>query len=220
MISRLGRKFQADPRDLKYLASDHLKPLKVAPKLTQKYWNPNGWWGNQGSTPQCVGYAWAHWISDEPITHKVNPYVAPRVIYRGAQQNDEWPGTNYNGSSVRGGAKFLKQQRKIVSYYWAYDVATVANAILTLGPVIMGTDWYYNMFETDAAGLIHADGGVAGGHAYVLDGVDTVKSTFRIKNSWGKYWGVGGTATISFGDMAILLASDGEACIAVETLHS
>ena len=187
------------------------------PVLTSRYWDANVWWGNQGNTPQCVGYAWAHWIADGPIIHSgVQPPVNPTTIYREAQKIDEWPGENYAGTSVRGGAKYLSNTSKIGNYYWAYDIQTLINTILQLGPVVVGTNWYYNMFFPNPNGVIRIGGSLSGGHAYVLNGVDTVNKLFRIKNSWGKSWGKSGHAFISFADMTRLINERGEICLAIE----
>ena len=175
------------------------------------------WWGNQGNTPQCVGYAWAHWIADGPVIHNgVQPPISPTLIYQQAQLVDEWPGTNYDGTSVRGAAKYLNTTGKIGNYYWGYDVQTLINTLLQIGPVVVGTNWYYNMFYPNSNGVISIGGSLSGGHAYVLNGVDTVNRLFRIKNSWGQSWGKSGHAFISFTDMTRLINERGEICLAVE----
>jgi hypothetical protein len=185
--------------------------------FTIKYWNDNSWWGNQGNTPQCVGYAWAHWIADGPVIHSgVQPPVNPTLIYQQAQLVDEWVGTNYDGTSVRGGVKYLQNSGKVSNYYWAFDVQTMVNTILNIGPVVVGTNWYNNMFYPNPNGVISIGGSLAGGHAYVINGVDTVTRQFRIKNSWGQSWGKQGHAFISFTDMTRLINENGEICLAVE----
>ena len=222
----LGRIYSPDSRDSKYLIKDHYTtivntikstPLTATPSKTLVNWNDNEWWGDQGNTPMCVGYAWAHWIEDGPVTHGgIAPIVPPTTIYREAQKVDEWVGENYAGTSVRGAAKYLKSTNKISSYYWAFDVNTLKNTVLNVGPVVVGTNWYNGMFYPDRNGLIRITGRVAGGHAYVINGVDTVKQLFRIKNSWGKSWGQSGHAYISFNDMSRLIRERGEICLAVE----
>ena len=161
------------------MIENHLPITSSKSALTSRYWDDNVWWGDQGRTPQCVAYAWCHWIEDGPVLHRgIHPLVAPKLIYENAQKLDEWPGENYDGTSVRAGAKYLKNINKISGYLWAYDVQTLVNTVLNVGPVVVGTNWYYNMFFPDKTGLIKATGKLAGGHAYVLNGVDTVKKIF------------------------------------------
>jgi len=215
---KLGRVSSIDERDNNYLIKTKLAP-KLAPLMapTVRYWKNDEWNGNQLNTPQCVGFAWAHFITGSPITHVgIQPVVAPLDIYNGAQLNDEWAGQSYDGTSVRGGAKWLKLQNKISSYLWAFDINTIVNTVLNIGPVTVGTYWYYNMFFPNSTGLIRVSGAVVGGHAYIIDGVDTKKKLFRIKNSWGTSWGKGGMAFISFTDFNKLLKQRGEACLAIE----
>jgi hypothetical protein len=212
-----GRVNILDNRDQKYLIENHFTTQLKSKKITQRYWDDNGWWGNQGSMPHCVGYAWAHWLEDGPVEQSgIPPILKPIDIYNSTQKLDEWVGENYDGTSVRGGVKFLQQQKKVKSYYWAYNVNTLIDTVLNIGPVVVGTNWYYGMFYPDRNGLIKVSGGLVGGHAYVINGVDTVKKQFRIKNSWGKSWGKQGRAFISFNDMSRLINEQGEICLATE----
>jgi hypothetical protein len=212
---QLGRQYVPDERDNKYPINNL---LSVAPvRITNKYWDANGWWGNQGNTPQCVGYAWAHWLEDGPVPQSgIGPIIPPKVIYENAQRVDEWAGENYDGTSVRGGVKYLQSVGKVSSYYWGFNLTTLINSVLNLGPVVVGTNWYNGMFYPNRNGLIKISGRIAGGHAYVINGVNTVTKLFRIKNSWGQSWGQSGHAYISFTDMQRLIRERGEICFAVE----
>ena len=217
----LGRVYIEDKRDLNYLIKNNqrtLQQISTPPKvLTQRYWDANGWWGDQGNTPQCVGYSWSHWLEDGPVQQSgIPPIIKPFDIYKNAQKLDEWYGENYDGTSVRGAVKYLKNIGKVNSYYWAFDVQTLSETILKLGPVVVGTNWYNGMFYPNKNGLIKISGQMVGGHAYLINGVDTKTKQFRIKNSWGKSWGKGGHAFISFNDMSRLIKENGEICLAIE----
>lgn len=210
----LGRLHKPDERDKRYLIRDIL-PKQIP--ITHKAWYANGWWGNQQDTPMCVGYSLAHWIEDGPVGHIGSaPIVHPDDIYYNAQKLDEWDGEDYEGTSVRGGAKYLKSIDFIKEYRWAFNLQDTIDTLLTVGPVVVGTNWYYGMFDPDRDYTVHLVGRVAGGHAYVLDAVNTNKKRFRIKNSWGRDWGHNGFAYIHFDDMERLLNEDGECMIAIE----
>jgi hypothetical protein len=186
---------------------------------TSRYWWSDGWWGDQGQTSQCVAFAWVHWLEDGPILQDKTPppIIVPEELYRQARMIDAWTGTEYDGTSVRAAAKALVKHGLVVSYQWAFDVGRIVNTVLEVGPVVVGTDWYEGMLETDKKGRIHPSGKVYGGHAYVLDGVNTKTGLFRLKNSWSRAWGNRGFAWISIDDFSTLLHADGEACMAIES---
>jgi hypothetical protein len=208
----LGRLYSPDPRDRSFMLS---RPV------TER--NSRFWWGyrtrlDQGNTPQCVAYAWSHFIVDAPDSHPA-PLIAPADLYHQAQTMDEWPGEDYDGTSVRGGAKAMLAVAEIqAEYRWAFDLTTVIANILEVGPIVVGTNWYEAMFDPDRSNYIRIGGGVAGGHAWKVDGVNVAKRFLRMKNSWGRDWGRGGYARITFDDFERLLGEDGEACMAVERL--
>jgi hypothetical protein len=211
----LGRRRVYDSRDEQHLIRSIL-PEKL-PEITSKYWSDRGYWGDQGNTSMCTGYAMAHWLENSPITHKSPPPVLkPDYIYHEAQKIDEWPGEDYEGTSVRACAKVLQREGYISSYKWAFDLQTTIDAVLMKGPVVIGSTWYENMFSPDASGVIHVGGSVAGGHAYLINGVNTKTKYFRIKQSWGRSWGNKGHAYISFYDLETLILDAGEVMLGVE----
>lgn len=213
-MTAFGRLPAADERDHAYAMMTAVAARR-APTRTYRYWG-SGWVGDQFDKPHCVGFSWVHWLEDGPVTQPgTAPVVPPATLYAEAQVIDEWPGTDYEGTSVRAGAKVLQARGFIESYLWAYDVPTIAKAILSVGPVVVGTNWYDGMMDPDT-GRVRVSGVPVGGHAYLLNGVNVTKGTFRIKNSWGSEWGIGGTATIDFESMQRLIDEDGEACLAIE----
>lgn len=218
-LKGLGRRSAPDDRDKGYMMAAMIPAATVR---TYRYWWPGGWWGDQGIHPHCVGFSWIHWTEDGPFTHEpkrpnATPVMDPIWVYNEAQKVDEWPGEGYAGTSVRAGAKILRREGYITGYHWAWDADTVVRAILETGPVVVGTDWYRDMFYPDEKGRIEIGGRVLGGHAYCLDGVNTKTGWVRIKNSWGRDWGKKGYAYIQIDDLDKLIKADGEACLATET---
>jgi hypothetical protein len=225
----LGRIDSPDERDRGYPMAAVVRAPAVA--LRRRFWWQRGWWGDQGNTPQCVAYSWLHWVADGPATSRSlgrlqgtpAPYIDPRVLYCRAQQLDPWPGDcesprqlQYSGTSIRAGAKALQEMGFVGNYWWAWHLEPVVQAILTTGPVIVGTPWYEGMSHP-VDGVCRPTGSYEGGHAYILNGVNVDQRRLRLKNSWGTGWGRNGGAWVSFDDMERLLADGGEAVLATET---
>lgn len=224
----MGRKKAVDPRDRMHMM---LKP-KTLPELYKKIWatgSTHSW--DQGSTSMCVSFSTNRYLISSPIRNPINAKYLPdwlKRFYKECQRNDEWAGEDYDGTSVRAAFKILLKLGYITEYRWAFDIDTIINHLLTVGPVVVGTDWTDSMFDPDAKNNIrvHDTQGryiVAGGHAYLLCGVDRKRKMsdgtvggFLIQNSWGDGWGVKGQAWISFAEFKVLLANQGEAAVAVE----
>ena len=219
-MRKLGRLIEKDQRDRMFA----MKPQKASSDLTYKFWYTSPAY-DQGMTSQCVAYSGIKYLDTGPIRNRdfdVKKHFSFTDLYRDCQRNDAWDGEEYDGTSVRALFKILKRDGYVDRYEWAFDLATVVNHVLTTGPVVMGTWWTEDMFDVDDRGFIHATGSPAGGHAYLLKGVnkgtwctDGSRGAFRIINSWGN-WGQNGCASISFNDLEALLLSDGEACAAHE----
>lgn len=211
----LGRIHAPDARDRRFAIEP---PRRLPSSLTRRYWYANGWWGDQGRTSQCVGYSWAHWLEDGPVTHasETVPILSPSIIYTRARTVDEWSGEDYDGTSVRAGAKVLKELGYVSEYRWAFTLEALIAALLMDGPVVFGTNWYEGMFFPDASGRVNLDGELSGGHAYLLNGINVKARTIRAKNSWGRSWGREGHFTLTFEQVERLLGEEGEACLAIE----
>lgn len=215
-----GRIFKEDKRDNEFPVSDYISPR--LPKIPKKNWWADGWHGNQGTTPFCVVYAWSHWFEDGPVIQNVvlgreKPIFNTKTFYDACQVRDQIPGTNYDGTTVRAGAKILKELGVIEEYRWAFSIDDVINAVTYLGPMVVGTMWYSRMTSPSSdRAIISPKGRSEGGHAYMINGIDNDNEMFRIKNSWGKNWGKNGQAFISFKNFEKLLHDQGEACVAFQ----
>lgn len=220
----LGRFPAVDERDEQYPLES---VMKTAEQLTPddekalergwRYWWTGGWWGNQGATPQCVAYSWLHHLEDGPITKEpkspgAGPAANPTRVYDMAQRRDEWPGERYDGTSIRGGAKAMVDLGLIKEYRWANSIETIIRTLLVEGPIVFGSYWYRDMFYPDQDGIISVSGDIVGGHAYLLNGVNTKTGIVRFKNSWGRGWGKKGFGYLYVNDLVKLLDRWGDAC--------
>ena len=217
-LAGLGRLVSKDERDQRFL----LPQRPEAELVRARYWNVNAVL-DQGDTSECVGYSGWSFLRCGPTINK--PPFTPTQLYHWAQEVDEWEGTDYQGSSVRGCFKALHSRGFVSEYRWATTAEAVVAHLLTTGPVILGTSWHLSMFMAHAeTGYIHPEGEVVGGHAYCLIGASRVKvdpetgdvGAVRIVNSWGPLWAQKGRAWMSFKSLEQLIQDDGEACTATE----
>lgn len=176
---------------------------------------------DQGNWGSCVGNGWSHELIATPKVNIVDEKFAREKIYFEAQKIDAYPGGEYpggdgsGGTSVLAGAKVVQKLGYMKEYRWAFGLQDVLLALSHYGPVVVGVDWTNNMFDPDANGFIHPTGGVAGGHCFLLTGIDVKQKYVTMHNSWGSSWGKNGEAKISFDDLQTMLNNEGEACVAV-----
>jgi hypothetical protein len=214
----LGRLISFDPRDANHPLGA-AAPLKVT-RSSMMWETPAPM--NQGPTFECTAYSAEHFLMSAPV--KNNIYLTPNQLYKLNQLNDEWPGENYSGSSVRAAFKVLQAAGFISEYAWATDADTARRWVLMNGPVVFGTNWYANMMTPNkTTGFIRASGKAVGGHAYMIRGADdTIKcpdgstGAFRVFNSWGEQWGQQGKAWLSYKEGDGLIKNHGECCTALE----
>lgn len=211
----LGRIYKPDTRDRLYPMS-LLMPDEVIP--TQHTWPFRGTVLDQGQTGTCVGNGWEHFLHTAPIQTKETESDAV-AIYQAARTIDsEDPNDLQSGSTVRAGAKALVGRTQLASYLWSWNMSETAKWVLTRGPVVLGTNWYDSMFDPDPQGLVKIPrtATLAGGHCYLLRGVDTSRGIASCLNSWGPAWGLKGHFSISFSDLERLIHEDGEVCAAIQ----
>jgi hypothetical protein len=218
----LGRLRVEDPRDARFPLRSLADARAAAAPKPRRDWKMFHRPLDQGAESTCVGHGWRHWMVCAPIIQvraKDPPYAVQ--IYDLATRADEWTGNEGDrdfGTSVRAGAQVLRSMGYIESFHWAFTVDEVIRWLQFGGPLVLGTDWFRSMFETDDEGILRVDerSGLAGGHAYVLNGYDVKRGLFDGINSWGPDWGNKGRFDIPAEGLRLLLERAGEACTAPE----
>lgn len=212
---RLGRVASFDERSRQY-------PIRALLDRTAKprsYTWRLGLHLDQGNTPACTGFSTAHELAAKPVVVDHVDQVLAMSLYIQARKNDEWPGEDYDGSSVLGAMKAASLGGYYSEYRWAFGIDDLILGVGHHGPSILGINWYDQMFHPDDDGTIHVGGSVAGGHAILCNGVNVKQERFWLSNSWGLDWSLNGGCWISFADTERLLKEDGEAVIPLKRLR-
>lgn len=171
---------------------------------------------DQGSEGACVGFSFAHELAARPVQIPATDALAFQ-IYREAQKIDQWPGEAYSGTSILAGAKIVQARGYFTEYRWGFNLADVLEAVSYHGPAVIGINWYSGMSQPDMThGFLSVTGRIQGGHAILIRGVSVRRQAVLLHNSWGRDWGINGTAQLRFADLERLLNEDGECCIPVK----
>jgi hypothetical protein len=235
----LGRLRSLDPRNEQYHMHRALDPLAPLQVPDHKTWAFSGHPLDQGDTGTCTGHAAAHFIHAAPIGHKT--FLDPFQIYREAVLLDEYPDNDADakapnndglqaGSSGTGVMKALTQRGVLANFLWAQRLEDALTWCLTRGPVCVGTNWYSSMFNPTKQGFVKIDAAatIAGGHEWLIRGVDKKTATALAVNSWGAKWndkatGKWGTGKVPAGHFLIdfetlsrLFHEDGDVVSGVE----
>lgn len=214
---RLDRVVQFDERSRLFNVTEVLKPTPIRSRT----WRCPVWL-DQGREGACVGFSWSHALATTKTRKRKVAAPFAQQWYKEAQKVDQWPGEDYEGTSVLAGAKVAQAKGFIESYRWAFGIDQVLEALSKQGPVVLGIPWMDSMFAPDPkTGLLDCTGNVSGGHAIMarghiikkrIPGVG-VRHVVRLRNSWGKDWGMKGDAFILVEDLESLLKTRGEACV-------
>lgn len=200
-----GFSFMATPKKPATVLWDH-----VVPVLDQ---------GNLGS---CTGNALAQWlnVTSNRAKRPGKPVLDEKgavQLYSVATQVDGIPGhypPEDTGSSGLAVCKAGKRLGFLTSYRHAFSFSSFQSAMQS-SPVIVGSAWHEGMFTPDANGFLSLTGAVAGGHEYLVLGMDTVNQHVTILNSWSDSWGQHGRAHIRFDDFRALLADQGDVTVPI-----
>ncbi len=215
----LGLIESVDMRDALYPMRLQLERIE-GPVREYRYWD-RGETLNQGSEGACVGFGWAAWYNCKPrgfYAQKGNDYGFS--VYHRAQELDEWPGTDYSGTSVRAGARVMLEEETLTSYLWAASSDEIRAWIKAYGPVVVGHKWLRSMDRPRASdGMLVVDpaSGVRGGHCTMLYAVSASDDVLG-QNSWGDDWGKEGSYKLDKAGLETLIRIGGyTACTAAQT---
>lgn len=217
-----GRVYAPDERDRSYPVTDEII-AKMAERVKLVAGDRHAWKTgpvlDQGDDPACVGYGWSGFLSAAPVmTHHNRILPDPLELYFAAQKVDEWEGEDYDGTSVRAGAKVLQTLGLIKEYRWSTDRDQLREWLNTVGPAVIGIDWFNAMYRTRGGYIVPA-GRLEGGHCVYIVDYSPSQRAYRIVNSWGVGWGEKGRAWVDEDDMEhLLFKMNGEVCHAIETL--
>lgn len=169
---------------------------------------------DQGQEGACTGFGEENVMALTPYPQVTNNDEAHR-IYQRAKFLDEYPGEDYEGSSVNGAMLAAREAGRVKEWFWANGINGVRHGLSYHGAGEMGSYWWDGMWDTDDNGFVHPTGTKVGGHAYALAGYrislkEPGKKDYRIENSWGPSWGDKGGAWIFEDDLLALLNDDGE----------
>jgi hypothetical protein len=187
---------------------------------------------DQGNDSSCTGYSLAH-VIDFLRFREVGPDhpapVSARMLYEMAKRNDEWSGSAYEGSSIRGAikgffrngvcsesrapdkpgmkrwaltyemAKEAREMRLGAYYRVEPDISDYHAALNEIGVIYVSAEVHSN-WQDPKDGRIVPNGEPEGGHAFAIVGYDD--NGFWVLNSWGPGWGLNGIAHWSYPDWA------------------
>lgn len=182
---------------------------------------------HQHDANSCTGFALAQVV--DILRGKDNAAVSAQMLYEMAKLNDEWAGTVYEGSSIRGAikgffrngvcsealappvgpgaawslnyaqAKEAREVRLGAYYRLQPDITDYHAAIADVGAIYVSAQIHRN-WNRPVAGRIEPGGAPVGGHAFAIVGYDA--EGFLVLNSWGPSWGDGGVALWTYADWA------------------
>lgn len=208
---RLGRHLHFDERSRGFAV-----PLPKDAKVVSRTWLRTLAAFDQGNLGSCTGNGAVGLLCTAPFREKGHRYTEAlaRKVYSQASQLDtvvgQWPPQD-TGSTVLAAMKALRALGHARGYHWCFGLNDVLKTLATLGPVEVGLNWYEGFDQPNASGLVKLRGGVRGGHAFELLGVDAEQKLVWAINSWGPAWGLHGRFAFSWADLDRLLHENGEA---------
>lgn len=170
----------------------HVRHQMNAPHVDQFY------------TSGCVGFSGTNLLNCTKASvarQRFNKLIHQRSIlkylnnddgienYHQATVYDPFPGQyppTDEGSSALGLMKWWKKVGVISEYKWTFTFTTFLTA-LSVQPVLVGTNWYDDMMDTGADGIVHSSArGSGGGHEYLATEIIPARKLIGFEQSWGE----------------------------------
>ncbi|MEJ2200150.1 MAG: C1 family peptidase [Desulfuromonadaceae bacterium] len=186
--------------------------------------------GPEGTT---VGFAIAYAIQ-AAVKEKTQKTVeiSARGIYVLAKKYDEWPGEDYEGTSVTGGLRAVREIGAYLEADWPYSnkaipepepeplykissyselkgIEEIINALRKKKVVITTVQITEDFNKTDRDGRVTVKLPLRtiGGKALSIVGYDAETAQFKFANDWGTSWGLHGFGFIKDTDLTKILKS-------------
>lgn len=180
------------------------RPVWLDRPVRNWMWTP-GAQLDQGQEGHCVGFgSWGEALATPvPVMVWGDHDERAHVAFHLAQDLDEIPGTDYEGTTLTGGGNAMRKLKYLDSYFWLKNAFQVAVAIGRSGPVVVGIPWLAGMDQVQGPDdYFQVSGRLRGWHCVLLYGVQGVRSStnwdikdlwFPVRNSWagacnGRLW--------------------------------
>jgi hypothetical protein len=142
------------------------------------------------------------------------------ALYDRAQDLDSISGKAYPGTSVLAGMLAGREAGLWPGFLWAFGLRDIAQALLQVGPVVIGVPWDEGLESPGPDGVAAPGGQSLGGHALALVGLRMAVAGrpgpfFVAQQSRGPAEGDGGRIYLHHKTLAGLLAGVGEAAIPI-----
>ncbi len=219
----------ADFRDLLFSATLVEVPPRVSLHSYQQYEVPVLDQGDEGSCTGFALATVANYLLYRRAIEPNRLPVSPRMLYEMAKRYDEWPGENYSGSSARGAMKGWHKHGICAEDLWPYqegnedrtinaersndavrrtlgayyrvnhkDLVAMHSAVTEVGILYATALVHEGWYNPNVDHLIEPSDKMLGGHAFAI--VAYNEDGFWVQNSWGREWGHGGFALLTYDD--------------------
>jgi hypothetical protein len=169
---------------------------------------------DQGQEGACTGFALAAVIDSLNQRRGRDIRVSPRMLYEMARRHDEWPGDDYEGSSLRGAIRGWRNMGVCREELWPYrrqvgrltvprakdarnntigayyrlrpEISDFHAALNEVGAIVVSAQ-VHSGWDRPRRDRIPFRKRTDGGHAFAVVGYNA--RGFWVQNSWGADWG-------------------------------